>query len=166
MHPWLRLVSNESLIPQHLSEWFHLHAKLVRQQRELRKSHTKTKSRVFMLSLMLISVIDRLLEAYEVSEQESSIVVADCPNFDALFSALDKAKERYIFAVLERDKIACLLQLRQLYLGLARRCDTGLPKQTNHTETLPPLQQEQADREARLYTLFARLERTEQVKTE
>lgn len=170
MHPWLRLVSNESSIPQHMSEWFNLHAKLVRQQRALRKSNAKTKSQVFMLCLMLISVMDNLLEAHEVSEEELPPMVSDYPDFDALFSALDKAKERYIFAVFERDKIACLWQLRQWYLCLARRCDAGLPKNTMGTgredEAQQALQQEHAEREARLHSLFARLEGTSRPRAE
>lgn len=164
MHPWLRLVSNESTIPQHKSEWFHLHAKLLRQHRALRKQNAKTKSQVFMLCLMLINVMDNLLEAYEVSEQEFPVTISEYPDFDALFSALDKTKERYIFTVLERDKIACLWQLRQLYLFLARQCDAGLPKSTlckDSERTAEHLmQQEQREREARLLSLFARLETT------
>jgi len=164
MHTWLRLVNNESTIPQHKSEWFHLHAKLQRQHRALRKQNAKTKSQVFMLCLMLINVMDNLIEAYEVSEQEFPVTISDYPDFDALFSALDKAKERYIFTVLERDKIVCLWQLRQLYLFLARRCDTGQQKNAlskdgeGTAEHL--MQQEQREREARLLSLFARLETT------
>lgn len=162
MHPWLYLVDSESTIPRHLSEWFHLHAKLRSQQRALRKQHPKTKNRVFMLSLMLIAVVDNLLEAYEVSELESSLAVCDASNFDDVFAMVDKTKERYLFAVLDKDKVACLWQLRQLYLHLARRCDTGLPKSTVYgkqaSQTIEALRQEQANREARLSCLFARLE--------